>query len=160
MKKKILFFGGNMDEEEVKNNPEQKREHKSRDGNIEIHFHRDQLGTIIWACILIWAGLVFLATYQGWLSTIPLDVSTKFEWVWFNQAWLFVFLGAGAILLVEFIIRLTVLSLRKRSTGNLFLAILLIGIGISAILGIMTLWPVILIAIGLSLIIRNFIQRP
>lgn len=148
-----------MNNEEVKNTPEPKHEQKHHDDNIEIHLHRDQLRTIIWACILIWAGLVFLANYQDWLSAIPLNVSPKFEWIWFNQAWLFIFLGAGALLLVEFLIRLTNPSLRKRNAGNLFLAILLIGIGISAILGVMTLWPVILIAIGLSLIIRNFIQR-
>ena len=148
-----------MDKEEVKNSPEIKHEHKHHDHDLEINLHRDQLGTIILACILIWAGMVFLANYQGWLSTIPLDVSPKFEWGWFTQTWLFIFLGAGVLLLVEFIIRLTIPSLRKRNTGNLFLAIIVIGIGISAILGVMTLWPVILIAIGLSLIIRNFIQR-
>ncbi len=148
-----------MDEVDEKNNPEQKQELKHRNGDREIHFRRDQLDTIIWACILIWAGLVFLANYQGWLTRIPLAVSVKSEWAWFDKAWLLVFLGAGTILLVEFILRLIVPSLHKRHSGNLFLAILLIGIGISEILGIMTLWPVILIAIGFSLIVRNYIHR-
>jgi hypothetical protein len=148
-----------MDNNDIQNEPDPKHERKHHDDHTESFFQRDQLGTIIWACILIWAGLVFLANYQDWLSAIPMNVSPKFEWIWFNRAWLFIFLGAGILLLVEFIIRWANPSLRKRNTGNVFLAILLIGIGISAMLGIMTLWPVILIAIGLSLIIRNFIQR-
>ena len=52
---------------EEKNEKElEKREEKS----AEEKYRRDPLGSIIWACILIWAGVVLLLNQLGYLDQI------------------------------------------------------------------------------------------
>ena len=51
-----------MADEKFDEKEQEKREEKSpEEKNWEEKYRRDPLGSVIWACILIWAGLVFLA---------------------------------------------------------------------------------------------------
>ncbi len=61
---------------------EEKQEEQKKDENVEIEFHHqhseenDALSTAVWAFILIWAGLVFLASNLNWFSRLGFEIST------------------------------------------------------------------------------------
>ena len=80
-----------------KHEKEEKEEEKAEKSWDE-KWRRDPLSALVWATILIWAGLVFLANNLGLLA--------RYERV---DAWGFVFIGAGVIILLEVMLRLLVL---------------------------------------------------
>ena len=146
---------------EEKNEKElEKREEKSP----EEKYRRDPLGSIIWACILIWAGVVLLLNQLGYLDQIKetlfsnratwtLDIPGDFS------VWGLIFLGAGVILLFEVLIRLLVPAYRKSVTGTIILAFVFIGIGLGNVLRWEFIFALVLIAIGLSIIVGSFTRR-
>jgi len=110
---------------------------------------RDPLSTLAWALILIWAGVVFLASNLGWLDQIDSVLPEGFEFVgWTN--WSLIFLGAGVIVFIEALIRLFVPAYRSSTGGSFFLAAIFLGIGLSGLFGWELVWPFVLIALGLS----------
>jgi hypothetical protein len=133
----------------------------------EEKWERDPLGAVIWALILIWAGVVLLASTTGNLDIftnllsalgiktleLPFDIDIDF----FPQAaWSVFFLGAALILILELIIRIIVPSYRRRIVGTAIVAVVFIGLatGNWVLIG-----PVVLIAIGLSIIIGGLARR-
>jgi len=64
-------------------------------------WHRDPLSAIVWAAILIWIGVVLLIGNMGLLDNLSI-LGRRVE------AWSFGFLGAGAIVLLEVVVRLLV----------------------------------------------------
>lgn len=142
-----------FDEKEMEKREEKSPEEKSWDEK----WRRDPLGSIIWAAIFIWAGLVLLASNMGFLDRLQfrgvdlpgVDFPITFE------AWSIVLLGAGVIVLIEVVVRLLVPEYRRPVGGSLFFAAILIGIGINQLLGWSLVWPLILIALGLSIILRG-----
>ncbi len=71
-------------------------------------------------------------------------------------AWPLIFLGAGVIILIEVLIRLTVPDYRRPVGGNLFLAAIFFGIGLGGVFGWNITWPLILIALGIIFLLRGF----
>jgi hypothetical protein len=122
--------------------------------------HNDPLSSLIWALILIWAGLVFLADNLGWLSTIPIQQTLPegFNIVGLST-WPLIFLGAGVIVFVEALIRSFVPAYRSSSGGNFFLAAIFLGVGLSGIFGWELIWPFVLIAMGLSALAGALFRR-
>jgi hypothetical protein len=117
---------------------------------------RDSLSTLIWALIFIWAGGVLLAENLGYLGALQTRL-TGLPGVlsYFGQAaWPLIFLGAGVLVLVEVVIRLVVPSFRRRLLGRVILAVLLIGVGLGPLTNWGLIWPVVLIIIGASLLLR------
>jgi hypothetical protein len=125
----------------------------------------DALGGVIGATVLIWAGVVLLAGNLGYLYVFTgildsLGIS-PYSWEWempfFDpRAWQVFFLGAGVIVLFEIVIRLLVPLYRRRVMGTFIGAIVLFALG----LGQWTvIWPLILIAIGLSILLRGLFRR-
>ena len=58
----------NMNEKDEKQMDEKdEKELLKHDEKVE---ERDTLSSVVWAFILIWAGLVFLAVNSGWLDRI------------------------------------------------------------------------------------------
>jgi len=121
---------------------------------------RDPLSSITWAFILIWAGLVFLASNLGWLDQIQFQ-QIEFEGISFTglSNWSLIFLGAGVIVFLEAIIRTFVPAYRSSTGGNFFLAAIFLGIGLGGIFGWSVVWPFILIAMGLSALASALIQN-
>ena len=120
----------------------------------------DRLGSIVWALILIWAGLVFTANNLGWLDSIRTtltlpggisiaDVST----------WSVIFLGAGALIFFEALVRTFAKPYRSSVGGNFVLAAVFLGIGLSAIFSWQAVWPFVLIAMGISALFSALIRR-
>jgi hypothetical protein len=131
-------------EKEEKQEKQGEKEEKSWDEK----WRRDPLSAAIWAGILVWAGLVFLADNLGLLARIErLD------------AWGLIFAGAGLLVLLEVVVRSLVPDYRRPVTGTLIFGIILLGIGLGDLVGWGVIWAVVLIIIGLSILVRGFLGR-
>lgn len=138
----------------------EKREEKAPDEK----WRRDPLGAIIWACILIWAGVVLLLNQLGYLDAIK-DLLYQREALWTIgfpgefSVWGLIFLGAGVILLFEVLIRLVVPAYRRSVTGTIILAFIFIGIGLGNVISWELIIALVLIAVGLSVIVGGLTRR-
>ncbi len=132
------------EKEEEKEAEKAEKEEKSWDEK----WQRDPLGSLVWAIILIWAGLVLLASNLGLLA--------RYEQV---DAWGFIFIGAGVIILLEVVVRLLVPQYRRPVTGSLIFAVILLAIGFGSLLGWGLVWPLALIVIGVAILLAGFYRR-
>jgi len=122
----------------------------------------DRLSSITWAFILMWAGLVFLADNLGWFAQMGMDVSWTFgRFGDFRNpgVWNLIALGVGVILLLETIVRLLLPEFRRNVGGSLIVAAVFIGIGLGGWFDWNFLWPVILIAVGVNLLLKGLFRR-
>jgi hypothetical protein len=136
--------GGRRHEE--KSADEKQWEEKSR---------RDPLGAIVWPAILIWAGLVLLAANLGLFN----NLLGREVGIGGAGTWSVIFIGAGVIVLLEIVVRLLVPDYRRPVTGSLIFAIILIGLGLGNLTNWNIIWPLILIVIGASILLRGFYRR-
>ena len=144
------------------NEKDEKEVDKHEEKSAEEKWRRDPLGSISWAAILIWAGLVLLADNLGMLKafTLPFYQFMPERFLWLNPGvWSVILIGAGVIVLVEVVLRLLIPALRGHVGGNLVLAAILIGAGLGNIYGWNLVWPFVLIAIGLGFLLRGFTRR-
>jgi len=138
-------YRGKEEEKEAEKEHE-KEEEKAGGGWGYEKWRRDPLSGVVWAAILIWAGVALLAENMGLLA--------RFEWM---SGWGLIFVGAGVIVLLEVVVRLLVPSYRRAVGGTLIFAVVLLGIGVGNLFGWDVTWPLILIAIGVSILLRGFI---
>lgn len=126
----------------------------------ERKYHEEVLGSITWALILIWAGIVFLASNFGWLDAIKIApiLPEGLEFIALGT-WSLIFLGAGVLIFIEALVITFVPSLRGDKNGNFFLAAIFLGIGLSGILGWDLIWPFVLIFLGFSALASALIRR-
>lgn len=118
----------------------------------------DRFNGILWALILIWAGIVLLAANLGWLKFglgRLADVPGLGTLANVLGTWPLILLGAGVILLIGAVVRLAVPALHRPVTGMLILAVVFIGVALGDLLSWNLIWPVILILLGLSMIFRR-----
>ncbi len=137
---------------------DEKQEEKTQEKTWEEKWRRDPLNSIVWAAILIWFGVVLLVGNLGFFASLNQFLSKGLLQVNL-EAWSIGFLGAGAILLLEVLIRLLVAQYRQPVTGTLVLAAIFIGIGLGNIIGGAVTWALILIALGFGIILRGFMRR-
>ena len=125
---------------------------------------RDQLGSVAWATILIWAGLVFLAFNTGWIdrflnqgifSRILPDGMEMFE----PGVWSIIMLGAGVILIGETLLRLLLPQFHRYIGGSLITGAVFIGVGLGNLFGWDLVWPIVLIAVGFSVLIGGLLRK-
>ncbi len=146
-----------FDEKEMEKQEEKSTEEKSWDEK----WRRDPLGSLVWAAIFIWAGLVLLANNLGYLDRLL----TRFEDMpgWLQQfnpgVWGLIVLGAGVLLILEVVVRLLIPAYRRPITGTLILAVIFIGIGLGNLWNWNLLWPLILIILGVSVLMRGLRRR-
>jgi hypothetical protein len=131
---------------------EEKDEKGRQEKNFDEKWRRDPLNSAAWALILIWAGLVLLASNLGVFQSIE----AIREW------WPIFFLGAGVILLLEVGFRLLVPAYRGPLVGTLILAVVFLAVG-SSQLGLENIWdfiwPIGLVALGLLILTRGLLRR-
>ena len=132
-------------EEEKAYEKEEKEDEKSWDEK----WRRDPVSAVVWACILIWAGLVLLLDNMGYLAQFMI-VETPIE------AWALIFIGAALIVYAEVVFRLLSPAYRQAVGGTFIWATILLGIGLSNQFGWSVIFPLVLIAIGLSILLRGF----
>lgn len=126
---------------------------------------RDTLSSVVWASILIWAGLVFLAVNSGWLDRVLAASSVakylpKGMEVFEPAVWGIIMLGAGLILFVETIIRLLVPQFNKHLGGTLVAAAIFTAIGLGNIFQNWSLiWPFMLIALGATILLGGLLRK-
>jgi hypothetical protein len=135
----------------------EKREEKAP----EEKWRRDPLGAIIWAVILIWAGVVLLLDNLGYLEALKENLGpVGLEWMPIGVGvWGLILLGAGVILLGEVFLRLLIPAYRRPVIGTIILAFVFIGIGLGNLISWGLIWAVVLIAIGVSVIMRGLTSR-
>lgn len=147
---------GKRDEKEEKDL--QKREEKS----VEEKWQRDPLASLVWAAILIWAGIVLLASNLGAFDLIeqfserlPFGArDLPFDLSFFPiEAWTVFWLGAAGIVFIEIIVRLLVPKYRRTITSTIIAMFILLAIGFWRWEFI---FPLILVAIGVSILLRGF----
>jgi hypothetical protein len=144
---------------------EEKEEEKTQEKEeekLEEKGSQDPLSAVIFALILIWAGVVLLAHNLGFLeslgglfSRLPLgELDLPWEKISFFglTAWRLFFLGAGALVLIEVVIRLIVPEYRRRVFGSVIGAVVLIAVGLG---GWNLIWPMVLIAVGATILLRG-----
>jgi len=135
----------------------EKREEKSP----EEKWRSDPLGAVIWAIILIWAGVVFLLDNLGYLDQW-IETLSDYQGLQFLaelEIWSLIIFGAGIILLIEVLIRLIVPAYRRPVLGTTIFAMVLIGIALSDFLSWTVVFSVILILAGISILVRGFTRR-
>ncbi len=149
-----------------KNNQDEKyeKQEKEDEKSAEEKWQRDSLGSIVWALILIWAGVVFLASNTGMLGafndllagiglqTAELPFKLPFLRL---EAWSLIFAGAGVLLLAEVVIRLIFTSYRRPVLGTAIMAVIALGIGLGT-WGLIL--PLVLIIAGLAIILGAFFR--
>jgi hypothetical protein len=118
-------------------------------------YERDRISAITWAFILIWAGLVFLATNTGYLDRFSFALPGLPDGLRSLSTWSLIFLGAGVILLLEVVARLILPQTRKHFGGSLILAVVFIGIGMGQYFSWAVIGPIILIALGLTFLLKG-----
>ncbi len=125
---------------------------KEQEKSWDEKWRRDPLGSIAWALILIWAGVVFFAENMDWIRSVgpPFDRM---------EAWSLIFAGAGVIFLGVVLVRLLVPDYRRPVVGTLILALVFLGIGLGETVGWEIIWPIILIALGVSFLLGGFRRR-
>ncbi len=140
----------NKDEKELRKREEKGPEEKQWDEK----YRRDPLGAIIWPLILIWAGLVLLAANLGLFSFLfgPGNIYGA-------DTWSVILLGAGGIVLLAALARLAIPEYRRPITGQVILAIILIGLGLGNLTNWGVIWPLIIIVVGVSILVRAFFPR-
>lgn len=130
---------------------EEKQQEKFDEKRLEEKARRDPLSSMIWAGILIWVGVSLLANNLGILDSL----------LFLNQfePWSLAFAGAGVIILLEVLIRLTVPEYSGPVIGSLIFGLILLSIGMGDILAWGFIWPVIVIVAGVLILVRAFIAR-
>lgn len=108
---------------------------------------RDPLSSAVWALILIMIGVLLLL--------VSLELVPFIRW---GNVWSYILVGVGAIFLLEIVVRLLMPVYRRPLGGRLIIAAVLLVIGLGGILNV-TLWPLILIAVGVGLLL-GAILRP
>ena len=133
---------------EEKGEKEEEKEEEKHEKSWDEKWRRDPLSAAVWAVIIIWAGLVLLASSLG-----------IFNWIPFVDAWPFFFLGAGGILILEAVFRLLVPTYRGPVMGNVILALVFLGIGLGGLIGWSVIWAFVIIGIGVFLLFSGLFRR-
>lgn len=125
---------------------------------------RDVLSSVVWAAILIWAGLVFLAFNTGWADQyLRTDFINRYlpdgMEVFEPGVWGIIALGAGVILLAEVFFRLVVPQFHRHTGGTLITSAVFIGIGLGNFFGWDLVWPIILIAVGATILLSGIFRK-
>jgi hypothetical protein len=147
-----------FDEKALEKQEEKSYEEKSWDEK----YRRDPLGLVVWALIFIWAGVVLLASNLGVLDNIinrSMIIPDVEELSAVLSSWSIILIGAGVIFLMEAAIRMLLPEYRKPVTGTIIFAIILIGVGLGDLISWNIIWPIVLIVLGLSMILRVFLHK-
>ena len=143
---------------------DEKEMEKSEEKRWDEKWRRDPLSAIIWALIFIWAGVVLLLSNLGYLDQFVKEVAVTAGITQIDKAisaWPIILIGAGGLFLLEAALRLIIPEYRRPIAGTVIFAFILIAIGLNSIIGFnwVIIWPLILIGVGLSILLRGLGRR-
>jgi hypothetical protein len=122
---------------------EKREEKEEKDGD----WSSDSLSSTVWALIIIWAGVVFLLNSLG-------DDGGLLGMSWDNS-WAWIMTGVGALIFFEVVVRLVMPAYRRPVGGRVILATIFFIGGASNLVDV-DLWPLVLIAIGVVMLLGYF----
>lgn len=134
------------EDEKAREKEAEKTDEKGR--GYEEKYRRDPLSAVFWAAILIMAGLVFLANNMGFLP----ELGSAEPWDW-------IFFGAGALLLIEVLVRVVSPDYARPVTGRIIFAGVLLAVGLSGLGDFEFTWPLILVLIGFAILANTLLGR-
>lgn len=147
-----------MPDEKFDEKEREKREEKT----TEEKWRNDPLGTLVFAFVLIWAGVVLLLENIGTLDKWVTQVIGTTGWTFLadHEPWQYIALGAGLLVILEIVLRLLVPAWRRSILGSIIWAVVLIGLGLGGWVNWSILWPLIIILLGLSILLRGLFRKP
>jgi len=107
----------------------------------------DLVTMFTWAAVFIWAGLALLPNKVNFITA-----STNLG------PWSLVFVGAGVIVLLGILICLLWPEYARPVGRRFILALILLGIGLQGVVGWRVIWPALLVAIGISILLRGVLS--
>ena len=129
----------------------------------EEKWQRDRLASLVWALILIWAGVVFLIGNVGtfdFITDLIEGLPFRTEDLPFDivpiEAWTIFFVGAAFILIIEIIVRLTMPQYNRPVLGTIILAVVFLALGLGTWACVL---PMVLILVGASILWRSFSNK-
>jgi hypothetical protein len=105
----------------------------------------DPLGRVVFALILIWAGVAFLLVNLTGDGEAFLGIDE-------GNVWGLILAGAGVIIWLEVLLRVAMPAYRRPLGGRIILGTILLVIGLGGVFDV-ELWPLIIIAIGVSMLL-------
>jgi len=129
-----------MPERPYRNEKEEKQEkdEKARDEKDEKSqdekWRRDPFARVIFGLIVVAVGVIFLLATQ--------DIISWKDW------WAYFLLTLGGIFIFEVLVRSVMPAYRRPVFGRLIAGLILVAIGASNIYGVVSWWPLIIIAVG------------
>jgi hypothetical protein len=122
----------------------EEKQHEKEEKSVEEKWRRDPVSAAVWGIILIWGGLVWLA------SNFKLFEDTSLE------GWALFFLGAGVILLLEVAFRLLLPAYRQPVIGTVILGVVFLAIGLGNLVdNPAVIFAVVVVAIGVFVLLRG-----
>lgn len=108
---------------------------------------------LFWAGILVWTGVVLLASNLGYLDWFTYQ-GGRLAWnlPFRPAAWRLVFLGVAVIVGGEIAVHLFVPRYRRNVLGYLILVVVFASLGLGYANAI---WPAILVVVGIALMMRS-----
>lgn len=111
--------------------------------------HSDRGDAAGWAVILIWGALVILAEATNYSANFS-------GW----DGWAVFFAGAGVIVLLGATVRVVIPEHRKSVAGHLVCGLILLSFGLGDQIDWEWVWPMVMIAIGVTILRGLFVGSP
>lgn len=112
---------------------------------------RDPLGTTLWALFIIWIGVILLLANLGEEGKTFLGLDWGNFWAW-------ALTGAGVLTWLDILLRLMMPAYRRPLGGRIVWGTILLVFGVGGLIEV-ELWPLIIIAIGVSMLLGYFRPR-
>ncbi len=106
----------------------------------------DRLGAFVGGATIILLGILLYLVQIG-----------TFSWITWSNWWGYFLLGLGCILIVSAVLRAAVATYRGAAVGPLIGGVILCFVGLSGIINIESWWPLILIAVGITIIVGGLV---
>ena len=140
-------------EREKQQESEEKSEEKEREKGWDVDIEKgemwgdlgpsDRLSQLTWGAIVLWAGFVFLGDNIGATASL---IANPMSWI---------LSGAGVLLLLEVAARIAIPEYRAKPGLRLVLGVVLLMLGLGIGISFATIWPLIIIAIGLGMLFNH-----
>ena len=135
----------------------EKQDEKRDDEKGAEKWARDPVGAAVWALILIWAGVAFLlvnAAGEGGVTILSMDIDD-------TNVWALIMAGAGVLIWLGVLVRVVMPAHRRPLGGSIILGTIFLIVGGGELIPDedVELWPLIIIAVGVSMLFGFFRPR-